>query len=58
MGSKKRQIVQGGPSPGMNAVYHIAHNIAKFEEHAGGKPAKPGYTQGATQAFPPGHSLK
>jgi tRNA-splicing ligase RtcB len=44
---------------GMELVYDVAHNIAKFEEHS----VAPGQTRevcvhrkGATRAFPPGHS--
>jgi tRNA-splicing ligase RtcB (3'-phosphate/5'-hydroxy nucleic acid ligase) len=43
---------------GMDLVYDVAHNIAKFEEHSVG----PGrskqvcvHRKGATRAFPPGH---
>jgi tRNA-splicing ligase RtcB len=41
----------------MNLVYDVAHNIAKFEEHAiGGDHRKLWvHRKGATRAFPPGH---
>ncbi len=43
---------------GMDLVYDVAHNIAKFEEHdVGGGLLKPVcvHRKGATRAFPPGH---
>jgi tRNA-splicing ligase RtcB len=43
---------------GMDLVYDVAHNIAKFEEHdVGGGVVKPVcvHRKGATRAFPPGH---
>ncbi len=42
---------------GMNLVYDVAHNIAKFEEHEiGGKKKRVCvHRKGATRAFPPGH---
>ena len=42
---------------GMNLVYDVAHNIAKFEEHAvdGGRKKLWVHRKGATRAFPPGH---
>jgi tRNA-splicing ligase RtcB len=43
---------------GMELVYDVAHNIAKFEEHdVGGSRRKPVWVhrKGATRAFPPGH---
>jgi tRNA-splicing ligase RtcB len=50
----------GGPweNLGMDLVYDVAHNIAKFEEHdVGGGRTKPVcvHRKGATRAFPPGH---
>jgi tRNA-splicing ligase RtcB len=41
----------------LNLLYDVAHNIAKFEEHAmGGKPKRLWvHRKGATRAFPPGH---
>jgi tRNA-splicing ligase RtcB len=45
-------------SLGMELVYDVAHNIAKFEEHAvgGGKTTEVCvHRKGATRAFPPGH---
>jgi tRNA-splicing ligase RtcB len=41
----------------MNLVYDVAHNIAKFEEHAiGGAPRRVWvHRKGATRAFPPDH---
>ncbi|MDR3639644.1 MAG: RtcB family protein [Isosphaeraceae bacterium] len=45
-------------SLGMDLVYDVAHNIAKFEEHdVGGGCCKPVcvHRKGATRAFPPGH---
>jgi tRNA-splicing ligase RtcB len=41
----------------MNMLYDVAHNIAKFEEHAvGGKTKKVWvHRKGATRAFPAGH---
>ncbi len=46
-----------GRSCGMNLVYDVAHNIAKFEEHTvDGKTKKVWvHRKGATRAFPPGH---
>lgn len=42
---------------GMNLVYDVAHNIAKFEEHEidGRKKRVCVHRKGATRAFPPGH---
>jgi tRNA-splicing ligase RtcB len=42
---------------GLNLVYDVCHNIAKFEEHlVNGKPKKVWvHRKGATRAFPPGH---
>ena len=42
---------------GLEIVYDVAHNIAKFEEHnIDGKNKKDiVYRKGATRAFPPGH---
>ncbi len=42
---------------GLNLVYDVCHNIAKFEEHTvNGKPKKVWvHRKGATRAFPPGH---
>ncbi len=42
---------------GMNLVYDVAHNIAKFEEHQvdGGRKKLWVHRKGATRAFPPGH---
>ncbi|MBI2068379.1 MAG: RtcB family protein [Deltaproteobacteria bacterium] len=42
---------------GMQVVYDIAHNIAKFEEHEvdGKKRRLCVHRKGATRAFPPGH---
>ena len=42
---------------GMDLVYDVAHNIAKFEEHdvAGRKKRVWVHRKGATRAFPPGH---
>jgi len=42
---------------GMNLVYDVAHNIAKFEDHevAGRKKTLCVHRKGATRAFPPGH---
>ncbi len=45
-------------SLGMDLVYDVAHNIAKFEDHdVGGGCCKPVvvHRKGATRAFPPGH---
>jgi len=41
----------------LNLLYDVAHNIAKFEEHAvNGKPKRLWvHRKGATRAFPPGH---
>jgi tRNA-splicing ligase RtcB (3'-phosphate/5'-hydroxy nucleic acid ligase) len=44
---------------GMDLVYDVAHNIAKFEEHSVGRGASKQvcvHRKGATRAFPPGHS--
>ena len=43
---------------GMELVYDVAHNIAKFEEHAVGRGQTKQvcvHRKGATRAFPPGH---
>jgi tRNA-splicing ligase RtcB len=42
---------------GMDLVYDVAHNIAKFEEHDVGGVSKNVcvHRKGATRAFPPGH---
>jgi tRNA-splicing ligase RtcB len=42
---------------GMQLVYDVAHNIAKFETHRVGDVDKPVWVhrKGATRAFPPGH---
>ena len=42
---------------GLEIVYDVAHNIAKFEEHNidGRKKKVIVYRKGATRAFPPGH---
>ena len=42
---------------GMDLVYDVAHNIAKFEDHDVGGVAKQVcvHRKGATRAFPPGH---
>lgn len=42
---------------GMELVYDVAHNIAKFEEHQVGDVQKRVWVhrKGATRAFPPGH---
>jgi tRNA-splicing ligase RtcB len=42
---------------GMQLVYDVAHNIAKFEEHhVGGKERRVWvHRKGATRAYPPGH---
>lgn len=50
-----------GGSPrdlGIETVYDIAHNIAKFEEHEveGKRRSLCVHRKGATRAFPPGHS--
>ena len=53
------QTVFGRPwqELGMNLVYDVAHNIAKFEEHTtGGKQRRVWvHRKGATRAFPPHH---
>ena len=44
---------------GMELVYDVAHNIAKFEDHdVGGGVRKQVcvHRKGATRAFPPGHA--
>ncbi|MBS3814955.1 MAG: RtcB family protein [Hadesarchaea archaeon] len=43
---------------GLNIVYDVAHNIAKFEEHEvdGKKKELCVHRKGATRAFPPGHT--
>ncbi len=43
---------------GMNLIYDVAHNIAKFEEHTIGRTNKRVWVhrKGATRAFPPGHA--
>jgi tRNA-splicing ligase RtcB (3'-phosphate/5'-hydroxy nucleic acid ligase) len=43
---------------GMDLVYDVAHNIAKFEEHTVGRGESKQvcvHRKGATRAFPPGH---
>jgi len=42
---------------GLDLVYDVAHNIAKFEQHAVGGSTKEVcvHRKGATRAFPPGH---
>jgi len=42
---------------GMQLIYDVAHNIAKFETHRIGEIDKPVWVhrKGATRAFPPGH---
>src|SRR6185312_5478451 len=43
---------------GMDLVYDVAHNIAKFEEHSVGRGESKQvcvHRKGATRAFPPGH---
>jgi tRNA-splicing ligase RtcB len=44
---------------GMDLIYDVAHNIAKFEEHAvDGRPMRVCvHRKGATRAFPPGHPV-
>jgi len=44
---------------GMELIYDVAHNIAKFEEHTvnGNKMMVCVHRKGATRAFPPGHSV-
>lgn len=48
---------QGPGDLGIEVVYDIAHNIAKFEEHLvdGEKRKLCVHRKGATRAFPPGH---
>ncbi len=43
---------------GLDVLYDVAHNIAKFEEHAVGRKHKTlcVHRKGATRAFPPGHA--
>jgi len=45
------------PDLGMELVYDVAHNIAKFEEHIvdGREKTVCVHRKGATRAFPPGH---
>lgn len=45
-------------SLGLELIYDVAHNIAKFEEHRvdGSKRKTCVHRKGATRAFPPGHS--
>jgi tRNA-splicing ligase RtcB len=44
---------------GMNLLYDVAHNIAKFEEHVvdGNTRKVCVHRKGATRAFPPGHAV-
>ncbi|MBS4015073.1 MAG: RtcB family protein [Candidatus Latescibacteria bacterium] len=44
---------------GMELIYDVAHNIAKFEEHTvnGNKQTVCVHRKGATRAFPPGHPV-
>lgn len=44
---------------GMELIYDVAHNIAKFEEHTvnGNQMMVCVHRKGATRAFPPGHSV-
>lgn len=49
---------QDAEDMGMEIIYDVAHNIAKFEEHTinGSKEEVCVHRKGATRAFPPGHS--
>jgi len=44
---------EGDVSLGLDVVYDVAHNIAKFEEHSGRRMLI--HRKGATRALPPGH---
>jgi tRNA-splicing ligase RtcB len=53
----ERTFNKGWESLGMNLIYDVAHNIAKFEQHnVGGKDRRVWvHRKGATRAFPAGH---
>ncbi len=44
---------EGDAALGLDVVYDVAHNIAKFEEHCGQRMLV--HRKGATRALPPGH---
>jgi tRNA-splicing ligase RtcB len=52
-----QQIFGGRPHAGLDTVYDVCHNIAKFENHPleGGEAQVCVHRKGATRAFPPGH---
>jgi tRNA-splicing ligase RtcB len=54
----ERVLGRGWESLGMNLVYDVAHNIAKFEEHEveGRRKRVWVHRKGATRAYPPGHA--
>ncbi|HEX5037142.1 MAG TPA: RtcB family protein [bacterium] len=52
-------VLRAGPKElGLETVYDVAHNIAKFEEHEveGKRRRLCVHRKGATRAFPPGHA--
>ena len=53
----ERVFGRSWPELGMELVYDVAHNIAKFEEHTidGQRKTVCVHRKGATRAFPPGH---
>jgi tRNA-splicing ligase RtcB len=53
----QRVFGRSWPELGMELVYDVAHNIAKFEEHAidGQRKTVCVHRKGATRAFPPGN---
>jgi tRNA-splicing ligase RtcB len=54
------QVLGKGPKAlGLELIYDVCHNIAKFEEHEvdGRKQRLCVHRKGATRAFPPGHPL-
>ncbi|MBS4031971.1 MAG: RtcB family protein [Clostridiales bacterium] len=51
-----REVLGGSDQDfGLNVVYDVAHNIAKFEEHFGRRALV--HRKGATRALPPGHPI-
>jgi tRNA-splicing ligase RtcB (3'-phosphate/5'-hydroxy nucleic acid ligase) len=55
----ERVLGRGPKALGLELIYDVCHNIAKFEEHEvdGKKQRLCVHRKGATRAFPPGHPL-
>ncbi len=53
----RRELKPAGKDPGLDLLYDLAHNIAKFETHEvdGEDRRLLVHRKGATRAFPPGH---